>query len=820
MQAHLRRAGELEVDTIWSDDGIVLRLPDRDRPPDAAALLPEPEEIEALVIGELGGSALFAARFREAAARALLLPRRRPGQRTPLWMQRKRATDLLAVAAQFRSFPIVLEAYRECLQDYFDLPALIDLAEQVRRREIRLVTVDTRSPSPFSSSLLFGYVGNYLYDGDAPLAERRAYALSVDQRELRELLGEAEFREWLEPESLEELERVLQGLAEGKKATSADRLHDLLLRLGDLTPEEVALRAAPRQTGKAMQVTASELRSFAATLIGTLIEERRALLIRLAGEERLIAAEDIGRYRDAFSVQPPPGMPAAFLERVPEPRSEILGRYARSRGPFHAADAAARYGISQADVLSVLHRLAAAGRLLEGEFRPGGSGREWCDEEVLTVLRRRSLAHYRKQVEPTEPAALARLLIDWQGVVSPEAESAIRSGPDALLDVLEKLQGVVIPASALEMDVLPARLPSYRPEDLDILTLAGEIVWVGLSALGERDGKIALYLADDLELLRPPTEKGPQGELHEAIRGALAQRGASFFSDLHVAVGGGLQRLVLDALWDLVWAGEVTNDSLNPLRALLGEKLERRRSSHRPAAFRARRPAPPSAAGRWSLVPGPASTAPTPTARLVTLAGQFLARHGVLTRDAVAHEGVAGGFATLYPVLSTMEGQGKIRRGYFIAGLGGSQFADAGALDRLRELRDVSDADAPRTVVLAAVDPANPYGSILPWPKEDVRLARVPGAHVVLVEGFLLAYLSREQRELRVFLPPVEPFRSAAGRAAAGALAGWARRAKHPGLGWSSEEAVPAAEGPLAAFLLEAGFVAAGPGFRLPRELG
>ena len=251
LEARLRRTGEAEVETIWSDDGLVLRLPDRDRPPDASDLLPEPEDIEDLVVGELGGSALFAAHFREAAGRALLLPRRRPGQRTPLWMQRKRAGDLLAVAAQYPSFPIVLEAYRECLKDVFDLPALVELARKVRRREVRLVTVNTDSPSPFSSSLLFGYVANYLYEGDAPLAERRAQALSVDQGQLRELMGEAELRELLDAEALAELEESLLGLSETQRLRSPDRVHDLLLRVGDLTLEEIAARVQGSEQGQA-----------------------------------------------------------------------------------------------------------------------------------------------------------------------------------------------------------------------------------------------------------------------------------------------------------------------------------------------------------------------------------------------------------------------------------------------------------------------------------------------------------------------------------------------------------------------------------------
>lgn len=818
IQAHLRRAGEPEIDSIWSDDGIVLRLPDRDRPPDAAALLPEPEEIESLVAGELGGSALFAASFREAAARALLLPRRRPGMRTPLWMQRKRASDLLSVAAQFGSFPIVLEAYRECLKDIFDLPALVDLSRRIRQRAIRLVTVDSTGSSPFSSSLLFGYVGNYIYDGDAPLAERRAHALTVDQRQLRELLGEAELRELLDAGTLEELERALQGLEQGRKASSADRLHDLLLRLGDLSAEEIRERTAPRPAPERANVEPTETVNFAEHLTATLAGEQRVLRIRLAGEERVIAAEDMGRYRDALGISPPAGLPGAFLEPIPDALAEISGRFARNHGPFHTADVAQRYGIGEAAAAAALQRLAASGQVLEGEFRPGGRGREWCDGEVLAVLRRKSLARFRRQVEPAEPNALARLMIDWQRVRVDLNELSTGGGADVLLDSLEQLQGAVIPASILETAVLPARIPSYRPEDLDALLAAGEVVWTGVAPLGERDGKIALYLADDLPLLRPAPAEVPTGPLHEAIRRVLGQRGASFFADLHAAVGGGLQRLVLDALWDLVWAGEVTNDTLSPLRALLGEKTERRHARPRPAAFRARRPAPPSAAGRWSLLGRRDAGDPTPAERLTALAGQLLARHGLLTRDAVAFETASGGFSSLYPVLSALENQGRIRRGYFIAGLGGSQFADPGALDRLRALQETAIAERLPAVVLAAADPANPYGAALSWPKDEARLARVPGAHVVLVDGNLSVYLSREQRELRAFLPETEPSRSAVGRPAAAALASWARRTGRLGLGWSPDEAVPAAQGPLAPFLIEAGFQTAGPGFCLRRQ--
>ena len=470
LEAKLRLSGEAEVETIWSDDGIVVRLPERERPPDAKDLLPEPEEIEDLVVGQLGSTSLFAAHFREAAGRALLLPRRRPGQRTPLWMQRKKAHDLLEVASRYPAFPIVLEAYRECLRDVFDLAALVTLAHRVRRREIRLVTVDTRAPSPFSASLLFGYVANYLYDGDAPLAERRAQALTVDQAQLRELLGEAELREILDRDALGKLELVLQGLEPPRRARGTDRLHDLLQRLGDLSIDEIAERIEPG--------AGEDPASAAPAWIDALLRERRAIAVQIAGQSRFAAAEDAGKLRDALGVASPRGLPGAFLEPVPHALRELVARYARTHGPFGAGELERRFGLGGAEILEALTELRSDGRVLEGEFRPGGTGREWCGADVLAALRRRSLAALRKQVEPAEPEALARLLVAWQGVTSdtPRRSPARRSGPDALLDVIEQLQGSVFPASILERGVLPTRRSGYRPEELDTLVAAGEVL--------------------------------------------------------------------------------------------------------------------------------------------------------------------------------------------------------------------------------------------------------------------------------------------------------------------------------------------------------
>jgi ATP-dependent helicase Lhr and Lhr-like helicase len=801
----LRKRGEAEVETVWTDDGIVIRLPDRERPPDATDLLPEPDEIEDLVVGELGGTALFAAHFREAAGRALLLPRRRPGLRTPLWMQRKRAHDLLAVASRYGSFPIILETYRECLQDVFDLPGFVELARRVQRRELRLVTVDTQSPSPFAASLLFGYVANYLYEGDAPLAERRAQALAVDQAQLRELLGEAELRELLDPEALAELEASRQGLTQTQRIKTADRLHDLLLRLGDLAPDEIAARVEPGVSAEA--------------LMRTLEGERRALAVTIAGAPRLVAAEDAARYRDALGIAPPPGLPEAFLAPAPDALAQLLARYARSHGPFPAAEAARRFGMGESPVVAALQRLTEQGRVLEGEFRPGGHGREWCDPDVLATLRRRSLARLRKQVEPAAPAALARFLVEWHHVAVPGAPSFARRGPDALLDVVEQLQGAAFPASVLERDLLPARLPSYRPADLDLVCSAGEVVWVGVQPLGDRDGRMTLYLADSLRLLHVPTAPSPQEERHRLLRDHLARHGASFFAELLEASGGGLVQPVLDALWDLVWAGEVTNDVPEALRAFLrrASGASRRRM---PGAFRSRRTSPPAGAGRWSLVERARGAPPTVTERAKAVAEQLLARHGVLTRQAALAENVAGGFATVYPVLRGLEEAGRIRRGYFVAGLGGSQFALPGALERLRGVRDGASAeDGPPAVVLASTDPANPYGAVLAWPKEGGgRAMRAAGTHVALVDGALAAYLGKGEREITPYLPEEEPQRTERARALARALAHWAATTDRRALGWSLVADEPIARSLLAPFLLDAGFVPSGPGLRLPTQ--
>ena len=927
IEARLRDSLGVDVRALWSDDGIVLRIPateegggaslDGDGLPGAAGgsavetvyrgIFGQPEEIEEAVVAALGSSALFASRFRENAARALLLPRVRAGRRRPLWQMRQRAAQLLEVASRYGSFPIVLETFRECLRDVFDMPALRELLASVERREIEVRHVETSHASPFAASLLFDYVAAYMYEGDAPLVDRRAQALALDRDLLRELLGAEELRELLDRDALAELELDLQALSDDRRATSADRLHDLLRRLGDLSETEVAARVdGPDETARGAK---------AREWLAALADEHRAVSARIGGETRWIASEDVARYRDALGISAPPGTPVAFLVPVDDALSGLLLRWARTHGPFLSAAPAARWVIPALSVERALERLLGEGRILRGEFRPGGWEREWCDPEVLRALRRRSLARLRREIEPVEQAAYARFLPAWHGIARggsgagpgsgafPAADDSgvfgarggvgkfsARGGAalgapggsggfatagrtrglERLVEVVAQLEGLPLPASVLERDVLPVRVPGYVPRLLDELGAAGEVAWVGHGRLGADDGRIALYRPDRLALLLedlpgpadaagppdaaappgaagPPDAAGPRGAagtdgargassatggamdpahgagrrsdgtdaaahapgargpgtdgpgdgsgghgsgadgwIHRALLEHLSAHGASFYRELLAAAQAGARRVaepppaeraLLDALWDLAWDGLVTNDTFAALRALRW---------HRAGESRARRGirgVPPEAAGRWSLVraaagPDSPASAAGPTARLHARALALLERQGVVTRDGAAAEPLPGGFAAVYPVLRELEERGRVRRGYFVERLGAAQFALPGVIDRLRaERRDPgTDLDPSRAIVLAAVDPAQPYGGVLAWPRRTGQasprqLARVAGAYVVLLDGEPAAFLERGARSLHT-LPAFDvPGGSEAAVRALGSLA-------------------------------------------------
>ncbi|WP_283134764.1 ATP-dependent helicase [Rhizohabitans arisaemae] len=812
----LRERYDVDAQAVHTDDGIVIRVPDtlEGAPTDVAAF--DPEEIERIVTEELGGSALFAARFRECAGRSLLLPRRSPGRRTPLWQQRRRAAHLLQVASRYPGFPVVLETVRECLRDVFDVPGLVRLMRDIAARRVRIVEVETVQASPFAASLLFHYIGAFMYEGDAPLAERRAQALTLDTALLAELLGEADLRELLDPAVVEEA-----GLELGRRTRplkDAEDLADLLRTHGPLPPEQVRVRG-----GTAEWLVALE-------------RERRAVRVRIAGAEQWAAIEDAGRLRDALGVPMPVGIPQVFLEPVADPLGDLLARHARTHGPFTADAAGARYGLGVAVVVDGLRGLAAAGRVFSGEFTPGGRGEEWCDAEVLRMLRRRSLARLRKEVEPVTPETLAVFAPRWHGVGGPRPRGGGLAATDALVTAIERLQGAAVPASALETLVLPARVPGYEPALLDALTSSGEVVWAGQGGLSGGDGWVALYFADTAPLLMPEPAEITLTPLHEGVLTALDGGGALFFRALSDRLGSLDDGALALALWDLVWSGRVTGDTLAPLRAALGTG----RPAHRPPTARRRgravlptRSGPPTVSGRWWLLPQPSGA---PTERAHALAEALLERHGVLTRGAVAAERVPGGFAGVYPVLRAFEEGGRCRRGYFVEGLGGAQFALPGAVDRLRASSidassinassidassiNASSADAtapagaadraPAAVVLAATDPAQPYGAALPWPETDSghRPGRKAGALVVLVDGRLTLYvekggktvLSWGEQELQ---PAVD------------ALAATIRAGALGKLTVERADGVPVADSPLAAALEAAGFHPTPRGLRL-----
>jgi len=797
--ARLRERFGVDVQAMHADDGIVLRLPDLGGEEIGAGLLEslllEPEEVAALVTEQVGGSALFASRFRECAGRALLLPKRRPDKRQALWQQRQRSAQLLQVAAQYPAFPIVLEAVRECVQDVFDVPGLVELLRRVRAREVAVVEVATPAPSPFASSLLFGYVAQFLYEGDAPLAEKRAAALSLDPDLLAELLGTGaglSLRELLDPAAIARTAEELQHLTEGRRARDADEVTDLLRVLGPLTTEEVAARS----------------RGPAAEWLAALEAAGRVFAARLGAREVWAGIEDAGRLRDAVGVPLPPGVPDAFAAPVADPLGDLLVRYARTHVPFTADEAAAWLGVGRAVVAEALRRLVADGRVVEGEFRPDAATREFCDPGVLRTIRRRSVAALRAEVEPVPQADYGRFLPAWQGV-----GGGLR-GAEGVLRAVEQLAGAVLPASAVESLILPARVRDYAPALLDELCAAGEVVWRGHGSLAGRDGWVSLYPIELAELAASDAE--PEGELQVAVLDALGAGGASFLDAVVARCPvAASEAAVAEALWELVWKGLVTNDTVGPLRARLGAGT----TTHRVRApgprgrygrvrlAAPRRLASPDAAGRWSRLP--TAGWPATQARLVT-AEVLLDRYGVLTRGAVQAEGVEGGFAGVYKVLSAAEDAGRVRRGYFVEGLGAAQFASVGAIDRLRTV-------GPRGAeVLAACDPANPYGAALAWPAVtgDHRPARKAGALVVLVEGEPVVYLERGGHTALTWAAASEAL-----GAAATELAGLIAGGRLAALTVERIDGAPALGGdhPLAAALLAAGFRLTPKGLRLRR---
>ncbi|MFJ6651326.1 ATP-dependent helicase [Microbacterium sp. NPDC091313] len=820
VNARIRERLGVEGAAVASDDGIIARVPDATaEPPGADLFVFDPEELEQIVTDEVGGSALFASRFRECAARALLLPRLNPNRRSPLWQQRQRSAQLLEVARRHPTFPIILETLREVLQDVYDLPALLRVVRSIGERRIRLIETTTSSPSPYARDLLFGYVGAFMYEGDSPLAERRAAALSVDPALLGELLGKVEMRELLDPDVIAQFAREAQRLDPSRRARGVEGVADLLRVLGPLDAAEVALRLDP-SAGSETSEHATE--SEAAAHLARLIDDRRAIAVTIAGVQRVAAIEDAGRLRDALGAALPVGLPNAFLEPVADPLGDLVARFARTHAPFTADAVAARLGVGVAVARLTLQRLESQGRVSSGFFLPAsphseGDDTEWCDAEVLRRLRMRSLAAIRGSVEPVPPEAYARFLPVWQHVTRP------LEGVDGVAAVVEQLAGVPIPASAWESLILPSRVTGYTPALLDELTATGEVVWSGAGTLPGRDGWVALHPADaaSLTLSEPEGDIAPDS-LEERLVAALASGGAYFASQLRQAVDAENEQSVIEALWSLTWSGRVTNDTFAPLRTLVSGGGQTHRVARRAPRARMYRgaavgrgstpPRPPSLGGRWSLLPAPEAGA---TLRATATASLLLDRYGVVTRGAVQSEGVPGGFAQVYRILSGFEEAGHCRRGYVIEKLGAAQFAASATVDRLREFAAVADPPPLRAVTLAATDPANPYGAALGWPAlEGVshRPGRKAGALVVLVDGVLTLYLERGGRTALAFTDDVARL-----TAAARDLAGTARARRLDTLTIEQVNGAFVYGTPVGQALRDAGFVESPRGLTLRR---
>lgn len=802
-----------------SDDGIIVRLPDTDDvAPGADIFVFDADEIEPLVTTEVSSSALFASRFRECAARALLLPRRHPGKRSPLWHQRQRAAQLLDVARNYPDFPIVLEAVRECLQDVYDVPTLTGLMGRIAQRRVRIMEVETQTPSPFAASLLFGYVGAFMYEGDSPLAERRAAALALDPTLLAELLGRVELRELLDADVIATTTRQLQHLTAERSVRDAEGIADLLRLLGPLTVDEIAQRCVQPEIGGWLE---------------GLLTAKRVVTVSYAGQTWWAAVEDIGRLRDGVGVAVPVGVPMAFLEPIVDPLGELLSRYARTRGPFTTADAASRFGLGLRVAGDVLGRLAADRKLVRGEFSDvpaeSGSVDQWCDAEVLRILRRRSLAALRAQIEPVSTAAFGRFLPSWQMLGTDSA-----SGVDGLAAVIDQLAGVPMPASAIEPLVFGQRVRDYQPGMLDELLASGEVLWSGSGALSAADGWVSFHPSDTAPLSLAAPGELEMTDVHHQILAALSGGGAYFFRQL--SVDGVSTESLKEALWQLIWAGHVGGDTFAPVRALLaGTKGPGSRRAATPShrhrraprlsryslstsSLSAHRDSDPTVAGRWSALPVADVDS---TVRAHYQADQLLARHGVLTKGAVAAENIAGGFPSMYKVLTTMEDAGRCQRGYFVESLGGAQFATASTVDRLRSHADSIDdkQQSLRAVALAATDPANPYGAALPWPSREAegdtahRPGRKAGALVVLVDGELTWFVERGGRSLLSFGTDQET-----ANAAAAALAELVTRRRVPALLVERIDGVPVLEmrdSPVVEALTTAGFSRTPRGLRL-----
>lgn len=770
-----------DASIVASDDGIVARLPDSDgKLPDAALFLFEPEKLLRIVREAVSSTALFAARFRESAARALLMPGRTPGRRSPLWQQRLRASQLLEIAAGYPDFPIILETARECLQDVYDLDALEQVIRRLNTGEIQISEVTTPAPSPFATDLLFGYVAEFMYATDAPLAERRASVLALDSELLGNLLGQGDPLELLDPEIIRQVEDELQRRAVGRKAQGMEGVYDLLRELGPMTIEELAVRH---------EGTIADVRSW----LDNLSADKRIFPVVIADTEQMACMDDAARLRDALGVRLPASLSSAWLHPANTPLRDLFMRFSRTHTLFTGTQIAQAFGLGVAVADDLLRQLRDEGVLIQ--LRSGAASiaddaraSTWVNEEVFHRLRIRSLHAAREATRPVPATSYARLLLERQGIISPADGSPARlpassggmlEGSDGVTRVIEQLAGIGLSASLWESQIFPARVRDYSPDILDELLATGEVIWSGQKKLGDDDGQVVLHLRDYLaETLSPPSgDSEALSDLQRAILDVLSGGGAWFAQQLSAMIQAQTQRsgndewitpaTLHEALWGLVWQGYITTDIWAPLRGLSRTVSASRQPSRRSPRMRRGRPTyalprptsvavpvsytTPALTGRWSLLPVETLN---DTERMLAWTENMLDRYGVIGRQAVITENVPGGFPALQTLCRSMEDSGRILRGRFVEGMGGAQFAERHTIDRLRDLTSSNTENQAFTAVaLSANDPANPWGTLLPWPTHPSSLvpARRNGAFVVISAGQLRLYLAQGGKKMMVW---------------------------------------------------------------------
>ncbi|GJL47941.1 ATP-dependent helicase [Citrobacter farmeri] len=787
-----------DASIVASDDGIVARIPDSDgKLPDAAIFLFEPEKLLRIVREAVSSTALFAARFRECAARALLMPGRTPGRRSPLWQQRLRASQLLEIAAGYPDFPIILETARECLQDVYDLDALEQVIRRLNTGEIQISEVTTPAPSPFATDLLFGYVAEFMYATDAPLAERRASVLALDSELLGNLLGQGDPLELLDPEIIRQVEDELQRRATGRKAQGMEGVYDLLRELGPMTVEELAVRH---------EGTIADVRFW----LDNLSADKRIFPVIIAGTEQIACMDDAARLRDALGVRLPETLSSAWLHPVNTPLRDLFIRFSRTHTLFTRTQIAQTFGLGVAVADDFLRQLRDEGVLIQlragtASIADDARASTWVNEDVFHRLRIRSLHAAREATRPVPATSYVRLLLERQGLISsadgsparlPASSGGMLEGSDGVTRVIEQLAGVGLSASLWESQIFPARVRDYSPDMLDELLATGEVIWSGQKKLGDDDGQVLLHLRDYLaETLSPPSgDSETLSDLQRAILDVLSGGGAWFAPQLSAMIQARTQSsgndewitpaTLHEALWGLVWQGYITTDIWAPLRGLSRTVSASRQPSRRSPRMRRGRPTyasprptsvavpvsypPPALTGRWSLLPGERLN---DTERMLAWTENMLDRYGVIGRQAVITENVPGGFPALQTLCRSMEDSGRILRGRFVEGMGGAQFAERHTIDRLRDLTSSNTENQAFTpVALSANDPANPWGTLLPWPTHPSSLvpARRNGAFVVISAGQLRLYLAQGGKKMMVWseneeIPSPEIFSALAG---------------------------------------------------------